>query len=122
MRAKGLEPPHLAILGPKPSASTNSATPARTLKGAAYSKDVAKGKQLGERLARQPSRSRIVVSGKEMIMPDTLPGQDPAPASPPPAQPPTMPPEAPDPGPNIDVPSPTSPGTEPPATPTGPVA
>src|SRR5690606_13578564 len=28
VRAKGLEPPHLAILGPKPSASTDSATPA----------------------------------------------------------------------------------------------
>ena len=29
VRAKGLEPPHLAILVPKTSASTNSATPAR---------------------------------------------------------------------------------------------
>src|SRR3546814_19774991 len=28
VRAKGLEPPHLAILVPKTSASTNSATPA----------------------------------------------------------------------------------------------
>ena len=28
VRVKGLEPPHLAALGPKPSASTNSATPA----------------------------------------------------------------------------------------------
>ena len=34
VRAKGLEPPHLAILEPKSSASTNSATPARTLEGA----------------------------------------------------------------------------------------
>src|SRR4051812_13666590 len=31
VRAKGLEPPHLSILEPKSSASTNSATPARTL-------------------------------------------------------------------------------------------
>lgn len=30
VRAKGLEPPHLTILVPKTSASTNSATPART--------------------------------------------------------------------------------------------
>ena len=28
VRAKGLEPPHLSILVPKTSASTNSATPA----------------------------------------------------------------------------------------------
>ena len=28
VRVKGLEPPRLAALGPKPSASTNSATPA----------------------------------------------------------------------------------------------
>jgi hypothetical protein len=29
VRVKGLEPPRLAALGPKPSASTNSATPAQ---------------------------------------------------------------------------------------------
>src|SRR4051812_36188127 len=34
VRAKGLEPPHLSILEPKSSASTNSATPARTLEAA----------------------------------------------------------------------------------------
>jgi hypothetical protein len=28
VRAEGLEPPHLAAAGPKPAASTNSATPA----------------------------------------------------------------------------------------------
>ena len=44
VRAKGLEPPHLSILVPKTSASTNSATPARTPQGcAAYSKDRADG-------------------------------------------------------------------------------
>jgi hypothetical protein len=32
VRAKGLEPPHLSILEPKSSASTNSATPAGRLK------------------------------------------------------------------------------------------
>ena len=31
VRAKGLEPPHLAILVPKTSASTNSATPAEAV-------------------------------------------------------------------------------------------
>ena len=35
VRAEGLEPPHLSTLGPKPSASTNSATPARTPESAA---------------------------------------------------------------------------------------
>src|SRR5579863_2304574 len=32
VRAKGLEPPHLSILVPKTSASTNSATPAKPTK------------------------------------------------------------------------------------------
>src|SRR3546814_6937300 len=32
VRAKGLEPPHLAILVPKTSASTNSATPAQSFR------------------------------------------------------------------------------------------
>src|SRR5215210_7984090 len=39
VRAEGLEPPHLAILEPKSSASTSSATRARPLEVAAYSKD-----------------------------------------------------------------------------------
>ena len=59
---------------------------------------------------------------EETIVPDELPGQAPTPPTPPSAPTPPMPPEAPEPGPNIDVPAPTSPGTEPPAMPTGPVA
>src|SRR3546814_11659970 len=37
VRAKGLEPPHLAILVPKTSASTNSATPAQSCRPGAQS-------------------------------------------------------------------------------------
>jgi hypothetical protein len=33
VRAKGLEPPHLSVLEPKSSASTNSATPAKQHSG-----------------------------------------------------------------------------------------
>ena len=33
LRLKGVEPPRLAALDPKSSASTNSATPAQTLHG-----------------------------------------------------------------------------------------
>jgi hypothetical protein len=45
VRAKGLEPPHLTILVPKTSASTNSATPAcRVQQAAAYTSARAKGK------------------------------------------------------------------------------
>jgi hypothetical protein len=33
VRAEGLEPPHLAALEPKSSASTNSATPAKNVGG-----------------------------------------------------------------------------------------
>ena len=45
-------------------------------------------------------------------MSDTTPGQEPTPA----------PPEYPEPGPDTDVPSPTSPGTEAPTTPISPIA
>jgi hypothetical protein len=40
VRAKGLEPPHLAILVPKTSASTNSATPADPNEAARYTERV----------------------------------------------------------------------------------
>src|SRR5688572_965075 len=55
VRAKGLEPPHLSILDPKSSASTNSATPARTRQGAgAYTSRGAMGKRLARNdLARR---------------------------------------------------------------------
>src|SRR5690606_1853918 len=45
VRAKGLEPPHLSIPGPKPGASTSSATPAEAGKGGVYSSADMKGKR-----------------------------------------------------------------------------
>ena len=39
VRAEGLEPPHLSTTGPKPAASTNSATRADAVGGAAYNRD-----------------------------------------------------------------------------------
>ena len=57
VRAKGLEPPHLSILEPKSSASTNSATPARTLEGAgAYNRRAAWATRIGP----QPAHSCCV--------------------------------------------------------------
>jgi hypothetical protein len=48
VRAKGLEPPHLAMAGPKPAASTSSATPASGEKRAVpLSQWLEKGKRLG---------------------------------------------------------------------------
>jgi hypothetical protein len=38
VRAEGLEPPHLSTTGPKPAASTNSATRADAVGGAAYNR------------------------------------------------------------------------------------
>ena len=54
VRAEGLEPPHLSTLEPKSSASTNSATPARTPEGCgAYSR---------RRRVGNPPRAATVVS------------------------------------------------------------
>ena len=57
VRAKGLEPPHLAILVPKTSASTNSATPARTLRCAAYNRAGPLGNPSALQLTAQSARS-----------------------------------------------------------------
>jgi hypothetical protein len=55
VRAEGLEPPHLSTTGPKPAASTNSATRARTPEGAAaYSKDALWGKSRGTQKQARP--------------------------------------------------------------------
>src|SRR3954447_17438512 len=49
VRAKGLEPPHLSIPGPKPGASTSSATPAGPRQGGVYNSAGQEGKRLAGR-------------------------------------------------------------------------
>jgi hypothetical protein len=56
VRAEGLEPPHLSTTGPKPAASTNSATRADAVGGAAYNR---RGR-LGKAKRRQPTVLRGV--------------------------------------------------------------
>src|SRR5690348_12859126 len=56
VRAEGLEPPHLSTTGPKPAASTNSATRADAVGGAAYNR---RGR-LGKAEDRQPHGGRGV--------------------------------------------------------------
>src|SRR3954464_8562015 len=51
VRAKGLEPPHLSIPGPKPGASTSSATPAGPRQGGVYTSAAREGKRLAHRSA-----------------------------------------------------------------------
>jgi hypothetical protein len=133
VRAEGLEPPHLAILEPKSSASTSSATRARPLKVAAYSKD---GRLGNPRQGRSLSRMETQMQQpppfpddpgqpSEPVEPQPTPPERPAnPIEPQPSQPgqPTpAPPETPPQGPDIDVPAPATPGTEPPSTPIAPV-
>ena len=56
VRAEGLEPPHLSILEPKSSASTNSATRADAEGARAYSKDAPRGNPRPAQLARSVRR------------------------------------------------------------------
>src|SRR5258705_4934941 len=116
VRAEGLEPPHLAILEPKSSASTNSATRARP-------------KRCGPiaRMARRATRGdRRSLSGQGD---SAVQQQPPIPETPPetpvhpsqPGQPTEPPPEQPTHSTDIDVPSPTTPGTTPPTGPGFPV-
>ncbi len=53
VRAKGLEPPHLSIPGPKPGASTSSATPAGPPVGGSYNSAADEGK------AKRPGGSAL---------------------------------------------------------------
>ncbi len=61
VRAEGLEPPHLSTTGPKPAASTNSATRADAVGGAAYNR---RGR-IGNPIARQLSVPRRVPNALE---------------------------------------------------------
>ena len=119
VRAKGLEPPHLAILEPKSSASTNSATRARPPEGAAaYNRH---GRMGNSSLEGTFVRRRRIPAMQQL---PEEPTTNPAPDTPEPSQPgqPTEPPaEEPGQKPNIDVPSPSSPGTAPSPGPISPV-
>jgi hypothetical protein len=123
VRAEGLEPPHLSTTGPKPAASTNSATRADAVGGAAYNRRgrLSKAKQ------RQLSVPEGVRKDGEPFMQQPEPQEPPtrpAPPTPEPSQPgrPTEPPPGiPTHSPDIDVPSPPSPGTNPTPGPISPV-
>src|SRR3954451_22898087 len=122
VRAEGLEPPHLSTTGPKPAASTNSATRADAVGGAAYNRH----SPMGKAKPWQPTVPRRVRKRGEPFMqqlPDEPP-TTPTPATPEPPQPgqPTEPPPGvPTHAPDIDVPSPPSPGTDPTPGPISPV-
>ena len=98
VRAKGLEPPHLAILGPKPGASTNSATPARTLQGARPIARMGGGASRGSARNRE-RRPRVHAFEGEQILADPPPRPSeryppsPRPGAADPAGPATAPPE-----------------------------
>src|SRR5688572_14294068 len=81
VRAEGLEPPHLSTTGPKPAASTNSATRARSIEGAAYSKDARWGKPLKH---QKQAPDECVEAGKEHFdarYPDARTASGPEPAA-----------------------------------------
>ena len=119
----GTSNPHGLPLEPKSSASTNSATPARTPERcAAYNR---RG-WLGNPNARQLTVPKDVQARGEHSMQQlpNEPATTPAPATPDPPQPgqPVQPPpETPTHAPDIDVPSPVSPGTNPNPGPISPV-
>src|SRR6185503_17604346 len=121
VRAEGLEPPHLSTTGPKPAASTNSATRADAVGGAAYNRREAFGKA-GRRqpTAIEGVRAFEMQQQPEPSEPPTTPSP-PAPRPQEPGQPSPVPPETPGQPPNIDVPSPPSPGTDPTPGPIAPV-
>src|SRR5258705_12804691 len=99
VRAEGLEPPHLAILEPKSSASTNSATRARP-------------KRCGPiaRIGRRATRGRLCSLKRQggLVVQHLPPIPAKPPATPPepsqPDQPTESPPEEPNHSPDIDVP------------------
>jgi hypothetical protein len=123
VRAEGLEPPHLSTTGPKPAASTNSATRADAVGGAAYNRPGPFGNpRHGNRLFLRAfgSVGEPVMQQPEPQEPPTRP----APPTPEPSQPgqPTEPPPGiPTHSPDIDVPSPPPPGTNPAPGPISPV-
>src|SRR3954463_10683246 len=120
VRAEGVEPPHLAILEPKSSASTSSATRA-ALEGRAPITGMARG------ATRQPSPKERVGFAEESRRMQHLPPFPEQPPQPPttpqpgPGQPAQPPPETPPQGPDVDVPAPPSPGTDPSPGPIAPV-
>src|ERR1051326_6320797 len=63
VRAEGLEPPHLSTTGPKPAASTNSATRADAVGGGAYNR---RG-QFGNPKHRQRTVLRRVRRGRSTL-------------------------------------------------------
>src|SRR5882757_7655138 len=108
VRAEGLEPPHLAILEPKSSASTNSATRARPKRCGPIAR-------IGRRATRGDLRS-LKGQGDPAVqeqppIPEKPPETPPEPSQP--GQPTEPPPEEPSHSPDIDVPSPATPGTAP---------
>ena len=123
VRAEGLEPPHLSTTGPKPAASTNSATRADAVGGAAYNR---RGR-LGKANERQLSVLRGVRKDGEPFMQQPEPQEPPTTPAPPtpepskPGQPTEPPPGIPTHAPDIDVPSPPSPGNNPSPGPISPV-
>src|SRR5690348_8434084 len=114
VRAEGLEPPHLSTTGPKPAASTNSATRADAVGGAAYNRD--------GRLGNPQEPCSLVPRRRAMQQhppPPEHPEQPPEPSQP--GQPSEPPPETPVHTPDIDVPVPPSPRTDPTPGPISPV-
>ena len=75
VRAKGLEPPHLAMAGPKPAASTSSATPASSTPGRRASIAVGRTRASADPHALQPlgasSRRRCHDRPETRISPPT---------------------------------------------------
>src|SRR5438045_6712010 len=123
VRAEGLEPPHLSTTGPKPAASTNSATRADAVGGAAYNRHGRLGNPLKPATLSFPRafvKPRRAQTMQQLPPFPDEPGQPTEPVEPQPSQPgrpSEAPPEEPGRPPNIDVPSPPAPGTQPPATP-----
>ena len=124
VRAEGVEPPHLSILEPKSSASTNSATRARPAKVGAYSKDVRSGnpEPPPQPFSTQGRCGCLEIPPMQQLPPFPDTPSNPEPIEPSqPGQPTPAPAEEPPVGPDVDVPSPATPGTQPPSTPISPV-
>src|SRR5437763_221656 len=115
VRAEGLEPPHLSILEPKSSASTNSATRARPKKRGPITGRATGATHGIEQLAGAGRR----LACKEHSMQQQPPPEQPSPPIPQPAQPVMPPAETPPSGPDVDVPSPGAPRPSGPVSPVG---
>ena len=122
VRAKGLEPPHLAILEPKSSASTSSATPAwdtagkgsrqsRPLPDALWRASIPAGRAGASVEATPSPLTRWAREGEATMASQPYPEQPGQPTQP--AQPDAPPPEIAPPGPDIDVPAPGMPAGDP---------